>query len=55
MKKLMFYWDYIVTYLLTSTRNKPYYHRYMWQEYGTWYCTEEQWKQYWDSLTYLDN
>ena len=55
MKTLMYWFDFTIGYMLTSSRNLPYYHRYMWEEYGTWYCTNEQFQQYWDSLAYLDD
>ena len=46
--EVMFLFDYLVGYMMTKpTKEKLYcYHRYMWEHYGTKYCTEAQWKMY---------
>jgi hypothetical protein len=46
----MFYFDYLVGYMLTSPRKLPYYHSYMFRTYGSWYCSEEEFQKYWDSI-----
>lgn len=43
-----YYFDYVVGYMLTHPRNRPFYHRMMWEKYGTRYCTKEQFDEYWN-------
>jgi hypothetical protein len=44
----LFQFDYIVGYILTNPNKLPYYHRMMWEKYGTKYCTKEQFDEYWN-------
>jgi len=47
MKRLMFWFDFTVGYMMTNPSKLPFYHRMMWETYGTMYCTQEQWEKYW--------
>ena len=48
MRRILFWFDYVVGYVMTNPRKLPFYHRYMYETYGEWYCTEEQFQEYWD-------
>jgi len=48
MKRIFFWFDYVVGYIVTNPHKLPYYHRMMYETYGEWYCTEEEFKEYWD-------
>jgi len=54
LKKLvdiyLFWFDYIIGYMMTSQRMLPYYHRYMYEKYGTRYCSQAQFEEYWNSI-----
>ena len=50
MKKFQFYFDYFVGYLMTNPRKLPYYHRMMFETYGSWYWSEQEFREYWDSI-----
>jgi hypothetical protein len=54
LKKLvdiyLFWFDYIIGYMMTSQRMLPYYHRYMYEKYGTRYCSQAQYEEYWNSI-----
>lgn len=43
-----FWFDYVIGYVLTNPRKLAYYHRYMYEKYGTRYCTKEQFDEYWN-------
>ena len=51
---LQFWFDYTVGYMVTHPSKLPFYHRMMFETYGTRYCTEEQFHQYWDEAGYID-
>ena len=51
MKSLTFWFDYLIGYLLTHPYKLPYYHRMMYEKYGTRYCTEEQFQKYWHDVS----
>jgi hypothetical protein len=36
--------------MLTNSRNLPYYHRYMYDSYGSRYCTHMEFEQYWNII-----
>jgi hypothetical protein len=40
--------DYVFGYISMKPRKLPYYHRYMWEKYGTRYCTKDQFDEYWN-------
>lgn len=45
------YWfEFIFGYMSTSPHNLPFYHRMMYEKYGTRYCSQEQFDEYWRSL-----
>jgi hypothetical protein len=45
------YWfEYTILYIFTSPRKLPYYHRHMWEKYGTRYCTQKEFNDYWKSV-----
>jgi hypothetical protein len=48
MKRIMFWFDYVVGYVMTNPHKLPYYHRMMYETYGEWYCSEEEFRQIWD-------
>jgi hypothetical protein len=54
LKKLvniyLFWFDYIIGYMMTSQRMLPYYHRYMYEKYGTRYCSQAEFEEYWNSI-----
>jgi len=48
MKRIEFWFEYVAGYLMTNPRKQRRYHRYMWEKYGTMYCTQDQWDEYWN-------
>jgi hypothetical protein len=48
VNSLLYWFDYVVSYITTHPSKLPFYHRYMWEKYGTRYCTEEQFNEYWE-------
>ena len=50
LKNLEYWFDYIIGYIMTSPRNLPFYHSQMYKKWGTRYCSEEQFQQYWDQI-----
>ena len=48
--KYLYCFDFIIGYMLTSPRKLPYYHRYMYEKYGTRYCSEAEFNKYWNSI-----
>jgi hypothetical protein len=47
----LYWFEYVVGYIMTHPSKLPFYHRYMWEKYGTRYCTEEQFDEYWREQT----
>ena len=47
---LEFWFDFTIGYMLTNPRKRPFYHRVMFERYGSRYCTQEQYDEYWESL-----
>ena len=48
--KYLYWFDFIIGYMLTSPRKLPYYHRYMYEKYGTRYCSQAQFEEYWNAI-----
>jgi len=48
--KYLYWFDFTIGYMLTSPRKLPYYHRYMYEKYGTRYCSQAQFEEYWNSI-----
>ena len=44
----LYWFEYVVGWIMTSERNLPLHHRYMYEKYGTKYCTEDEFKTYWE-------
>jgi len=42
----LYWFEYVVGWIMTSERNLPLYHRYMYEKYGTKYCTKEEYDQW---------
>jgi hypothetical protein len=47
----LYWFEYVMGYIMTKPSSLPYYRRYMWEKYGTRYCTEEQFDEYWREQT----
>lgn len=47
----LYQFDRIIGYMMTSSRKLPYYHRHMYEKYGTRYCTQEEFDAYWAKCT----
>ena len=54
IQTITFWFEFTVGYMLTSTQNLPFYHRMMYETYGTRYCSPEQFQHYWDQIAHLD-
>jgi hypothetical protein len=50
----LYWFDYLAGYMMTNPRNLPFYHRYMYEKYGTRYCSQEQFDQYWNDAGYSE-
>ena len=50
INSFLYRFDFIVGYILTSSRKLPFYHKYMYDKYGTRYCSQAQYEEYWNSI-----
>lgn len=49
-KSYSFWFDFTIGYITTKRDMFPYYHRYMYEKYGTRYCSEAEFDKYWNSI-----
>jgi hypothetical protein len=49
LDEFLFQFDRVIGYIMTNPRMLPYYHRRMYEKYGTRYCTKEQFEKYWSN------
>lgn len=55
IESYLYWFDYVVGWVMTSTHKKPYYHRYMRSKYGDRYCSKETFDRYWRMVTMNDH
>ena len=48
LNSFLYWFEYLVGYIMTKPDRLPMYHRYMYEKYGTKYCTQQQFDEYWN-------
>jgi hypothetical protein len=48
LESFQFWFDFVIGYVMTNPHKLTYYHRYMYERYGTRYCTKEEFEIYWN-------
>jgi hypothetical protein len=42
----LYWFEHVVGWIMTSERNLPLHHRYMWEKYGTKHCSQEEYDKW---------